>query len=182
MRLMDRWFNKKPPARASAPVSRADPSREDTRRQLLTMAVRDTLLKHGIPSHWISAEPVPAITSGRVPGMHLRLVVREWNPELLGYTVALQRAIQARLIRLDALSHSWMAGVSWKYDVVDDSTCPALPPPQHWNHARAPEAKPLPAPVPDPAPVLAPKLADCGPPAHLADHTDFRPTEPMGQR
>jgi hypothetical protein len=151
------------------------------------MAVRDTLLKHGIPSHWISAEPVPAITNGRVPGMHLRLVVREWNPELLAYTVALQRAIQARLIRLDALSHSWMAGVSWKYEVVDDSTCPALPPPQHWDRSRhavmiRPLAAPAPVPTRAPAPALAPTLVDRPMPAALADHTDFRPTEPMGQR
>jgi hypothetical protein len=176
MRLMDRWFNNKPPARPAPPVSRADPSRDDTRRQLLAMAVRDTLLKHGIPSHWISAEPVPALTGARVPGMHLRLVVREWNPDLLAYTVALQRAIQARLIRLDALSHSWMAGVSWKYEVVDDSTCPALPPPQHWDRSRTPMMKPLAVPAP-PVPVLAERVVS----AALADHMDFRPTEPMGQ-
>jgi hypothetical protein len=181
MRLMDRWFNKKPPVRPAPPVSRVDPSRDDTRRQLLAMAVRDTLIKHGIPSHWISVEPVPAATSARVPGMHLRLVVREWNPDLLAYTVALQRAIQARLIRLDALSHSWIAGVSWKYEVVDDSTCPALPPPQHWDRSRTPVMKPL-AAAPAPAAAAAPVPASRAMPAALADHIDFRPTEPMGQR
>lgn len=171
MRLIDRLFGRKP-ARppASRPARRTQPPREDRRHQLLAMAVRDTLLKHGIPFHWISPETVPALTASRVPGMHLRLVVREWRPELLMYTVALQRAIQVRLIRLDALSTSWLAGVSWRYDVVDDSTCPPLPPPNHWGVSRRVAAQPLPAPLPAPAPRELP--------AHAAG--DFRPTEPMG--
>lgn len=176
MGLMRGLFKGRPAAPPAAPpVSRRDLPREDTRRQLLTMAVRDTMLRHGIPAHWISAETVPTLIGNRVPGMHLRLVVREWNPELLAYTVALQRAIQARLIRLDALSSSWMAGVSWKYEVVDDSTCPALPPPEHWARSRIPVMMPLPAP----AAAVPPRRAERPVPAGAADPTDFRPTEPM---
>lgn len=139
-------------------------------------AVRDVLSKHGIPTHWLACEIVPGHTRDRTRGSHVRLVMREWQPTLLPYTVSIQRAILARLIRLDPLSPAWFAGVSWTYDVVDDSTCPALPPTHRWG--------------------LKPSKAQSNPlsgdrmkvqhkaPANRRPHeaADFRVTEPMQVR
>lgn len=177
MRPLHEWFRR---AESVLPrpedVSRLDPQRDETRRELTSLAVRDTLRKHGIPAHWINAETHSTLGASRVRGIHLRLVVREWEPRLLAYTIALQRAIQARLIRLDPLSTAWMTGISWKFDVVDDGTCPALPPARYWETVRESPIRPLAART------LLDRLVDSagGPSTEPSeDASDFRPTEPM---
>lgn len=147
----------------------ADPQVNDVRRGLLVLAVRDTLQKHGIPSGWISAEAHSAMTSSRIRGMHLRLVVREWQPSLLPYSIALQRAITARLMRLDPLAASWLAGVSWRYDVVDDSMCPGLPKVAAWGQSQ------------DQPPATVVSTTGASDPDLSAEDRvlDFRPTVPM---
>ena len=120
------WFRARPAPQTASP-SRIDPRREELRREVLNLATRDTLSKHGIPSHWITAEIQIAFTSSRQRGMHLRLVLREWRSDLIHYSFALQRAIRARIFCLDPLSAEWLTGISWKFDIVDESACPSLP-------------------------------------------------------
>ena len=102
MGLIDRWTNRPPRVNAHPPISVASQQlRDETRRELLTMAVRETLRKNGIPAHWFATEAVSTLTAARQRGMQLRLVFREWQPQMLAYTVALQRAIEGRLLRMD---------------------------------------------------------------------------------
>jgi hypothetical protein len=178
MPIIQYWFGKRAAAerqqRAPATVQQ-----EDTRRELLAMAVRDTLRKHGIPQHWIKAETFSAVSATKGRGMHLRLVVRVWRPDMLAYTVALQRAILVRLIRLDPLSSSWAAGISWRYEPVDDSTCPALPPAGFWNIQVAAEQPRKPLLGTDDRE----RTYRCGGRLAAVEHQgDFRPTEPMPAR
>lgn len=105
---------------------------DDGRRQLLAIAVRDTLRRHGIPSTWITLDPLPFSKPGRPRGMHVRLVIREWDSRLPPYMVALEREIASSVRRMDPLSSAWLAGVSWRFNLVDDQHCPKLPPPQSW--------------------------------------------------
>lgn len=171
MPSLSNWF-KRTAGSAAVRSTRpgVDPEVDKVRRGLFALAVRDSLQKHGIPHHWIAAETFTALTAGRVRGMHLRLVVREWQPDLLPYSVALQRAILARLMRLDPLSAGWVAGVSWRYDLVDDSTCPALSKMARWHEAG--QERPA-----------APRLLDVArakePPGGAGVQPDFRPTVPM---
>lgn len=150
--------------------------KEDSRRDLLRMAVRDTLSKHGIPSHWIAAEVQVTSGTGGNRGMHLRLVMREWHPELLIYAVSLQRAVQARLLRLDPLCAQWVTGVTWKFNLVDDSTCPPLPSARHWGAVPKHETRTF-----EPKAMLEQLLRDGrrGNANGGAEQHDFRPTEPM---
>lgn len=177
MGLFQQWFDKPAVAASrSASGTGSESARDETRRELLSLAVRDTLRKHGIPTHWISAETHSAMTGNRVRGMHLRLVVREWQPKLLAYTVALQKAVQARLIRLDPLAPSWIAGVSWRFEVVDEAPCPELPAAHYWQAAREEKAKPLGTRALLDA-LLSSREQN---PRGLAEgSSDFRPTEPM---
>jgi hypothetical protein len=149
--------------------------RDEIRRELLNLAVRETLRKHGIPQSWIQADMSSALTTRKLRGVHLRLLVREWQPELLTYTVGVQRAIQSRLLRLDPLSINWLAGISWQYHPVDDSTCPALPPAQYWAARRRPfyPRALANASLGDPGPVSTPPCRQ---------EQDFRITEPMPLR
>jgi hypothetical protein len=103
-------------------------TREQTQRQLLTMALRDTLKRNGMVPGWLTAEAVLGSDSGRGRGMHVQLVLREWEPDLLPYVVSLEHAFRTTLRRLDPLSPSWMLGITWRFEPNNPLTWPQLPP------------------------------------------------------
>ncbi len=137
----------------------------DARREVLAIAVRETLRRHGIPSYWITTETQSVVTRHGERGLQLRLVLREWEPRLLHYCVALQKAIRARVLRLDPQSIDWFGGATWKFDLIDDSRCPALPAGALWQ-----------AP---PRGVQAASADDEHAPSANDAEPDFCPTEPM---
>jgi hypothetical protein len=104
-------------------------TRERTRRELISMAVRDTLKKHELAAGCITVDALPGFTATKHRGMHIQLVFREWQPNLLSYVVALESAVKGRLQRLDPLSPSWITGVSWRFDPEDRAVWPKLPTP-----------------------------------------------------
>jgi hypothetical protein len=141
MNLIQRLLGRRPPSAAPATVPPTGPTpRDATRQELLSMAVRDTLRRHGIPQAWIAAQVTPALTARKERGSHLRLVARHWHPALASCVVALQKSVLARLNRLDPLSGEWLVGVSWKFDPADDTLCPALPAPEYWQQLQQQQA------------------------------------------
>lgn len=181
MGLMDRWMPRPRRVVAHAPVSVASQQqRDETRRELVAMAVRDTLRKNGIPAQWFATEMVSAMTPARERGVQLRLVLREWQPQLLAHAVSLQRAIEGKLRRMDPLSPGWLAGVTWKFELADDSACPPLPPPAYWQEqTRAPGAE-VPADARAKIEALWRKAEAALPRAEAP--VDFVPTQPMMPR
>lgn len=97
------------------------------------MAVRDVLRKHGIPPTWITANPQWSTVLRRERGVHLHLMIREWNPRMFPFMLAIERSVRARILRLDPLSSAWLQGVSWKFELVDESQCPAMPHAVWWQ-------------------------------------------------
>jgi hypothetical protein len=139
--IIRRLFGEKTVALRIKPAGKSAPERNATRRELLTMAVRDTLRKSGIPDHWIRTETLlGTLPNGRETGMHLRLVLTEWEPKLLTYTVALQNGVQSRMDRLDPLAKTWMTGISWRMAPPEGADCPELPAPDYWKEFVAPAA------------------------------------------
>jgi hypothetical protein len=61
-------------------------TRERTRRELISMAVRDTLKKHELAAGCITVDALPGFTATKHRGMHIQLVFREWQPNLLPWT------------------------------------------------------------------------------------------------
>lgn len=143
------------------------------------MAVRDTMRKHGIPPGWVAMEISASATTKKERGLHLRLVIKHWQPKFLEYTVALQRSVKARLLRLDPLAAAWMTGISWKVEIADESPCPELPSPTYWERlvaqsvAAAPQAEPAPAPR-----AVLERLLDSGD-RGSARGGEFAQTQPM---
>lgn len=128
MELVSRLFGRPPRQRDERELSRLQAaSREQSRRELIAMALRDTLRKHRLPEGCIAAEGLPASAVGGQRGLHLQLVFREWQPRLLAYVVALESAVKARLARLDPLSPSWITGVSWRFEPEDRTLWPQFP-------------------------------------------------------
>lgn len=128
MGLASLLFGKTAKQSSDSDASRlAAATREQTRRELITMAVRDTLKRHGLSADCITAEGLPSIVAGRHRGMQVQLVVKEWQPHLLSYVLALEAAFRSRLLRLDPLSSSWISGVSWRFEPKEPDRWPQLP-------------------------------------------------------
>lgn len=116
--------------------------------------------------------------------MHLRLILRD--ARLLPYAMEMQKTILARITRLDPLSPAWMAGISWRMDVAEDSSV-QLPAAGYWQ--RVISNPPVPATEAQAeAEVSTPALARAaldrlfGSADSNPDRADFGPTQPMEVR
>lgn len=113
------------------------------RRELLRVALRDTLNNHGIPPAWLGAETLVS-TSRAQRGIHWRLLIKRWEPQLLMHSVALQQSLIKRLMALDPKADSWLMGISWQFALPDESVCPPMP--QRFGVATAQPATAAPSP------------------------------------
>lgn len=111
--------------------------RDASRRGLLSRALNGTLVGHGMSPTWITGETLAGLTRAKHRGIHLRLVVRQWQPDLGNYLVALQKEILARLCSLDPLADEWLAGISWRFELGDESRCPAASQIPRWQGSAA---------------------------------------------
>lgn len=118
---------------ASSQSKSAASSQAGSRRELLRLVLRNTLNRHGIPTTWIGSEMLLATSRGREPGIHLRLLIRHWDPRLLSCAVALQNSLIVRLLAFDPLASSWLMGISWQFALPDEAACPPMPHPGSWT-------------------------------------------------
>lgn len=111
------------------------------RKDLLRVALREMVLRNGIPQGWISADMLRTSSKAGEGGMHMRFQVRHWEPRLMVHGPALEEDFTSRLLALDPDARSWLAGCSWQFALDDTSACPQLPQPGSWT---------MPAPQPNP--------------------------------
>lgn len=105
------------------------------RKDLLRVVLRTTLTRNGLPPSWIGAEALSASSRNREPGLHVRFVVRHWDERIMRHAPALQADFEQRLLTFDPLASQWLRGFSWRYDLPEQSVCPALPHPGSWTSA-----------------------------------------------
>lgn len=103
------------------------------RKDLLRVALRETLTRNGIPPNWVSADMLRTNTAKKESGMHVRFLVRHWEPRLMLHGVALEQDFTQRLLTLDPQAESWLMGFSWQFAMDDTTGCPPLPHPQEWT-------------------------------------------------
>lgn len=122
------------------PLSSIPPA--NMRRELLRLALRQSLSRNGIPVHWIGAEAV------EVPGpgnpIHVRLLVQHWDDRLPRLFLAFQEDFEQRLLAVEPLARTWLRGFSWQFQLVDATPHPRLPEPGSWLEARDPVSAPAP--------------------------------------
>jgi hypothetical protein len=114
--------------------SRNLPGQDNTsRRELLRLVLRDTLNRTGIPVSWIGADLLAATSRGREPGIHVRLLLKHWDPRLMLHGIAFENAFKKRVLTLDSGAERWLLGISWQYSLANESACPPMPHPGVWT-------------------------------------------------
>lgn len=104
-----------------------------TRKDLLRVVLREALFRNGIPAAWLAPEVLRTVHRGRDSGLHMRLVLRHWDPRLLQHAPSLERDVLARLQLLDPSAQNWFAGFSWQFGLADAEDLPPLPHPGTWT-------------------------------------------------
>lgn len=126
-----------------------------TRKDVLKLVLRECLSRNGIPQQWLTADLLRTTNTRREHGIHVRFLVRHWEPRLLVHGVALEREFADRLLMLDPQARDWLMGFSWQFAMEDSSACPPLPHPGAWT-APSPQAEgPLAAPETRPGDIIA---------------------------
>lgn len=123
-----------PPASTQFEASQMSPgSTNSVRKDLLKLALRDMLMRNGIPQAWVSADMLRTSSPRREPGLHVRFLVRRWEPRLMLHGPALEQEFTNRLLMLDPQAADWLMGFSWQFALDDTSECPPLPHPGAWT-------------------------------------------------
>ncbi len=103
----------------------------DIRRELLRVRTRNTLRLSGIPETWIEAQVLLEPSGGRT-FMHLRLVVRHWDPRLMRYAIAFQRVLMQEIERIDPQAAQWLLSIVWAFPPELEAPDLELPQPSAW--------------------------------------------------
>lgn len=132
-----------PPASTQFEASQMSPgSTNSVRKDLLKLALRDMLMRNGIPQAWVSADMLRTSSPRREPGLHVRFLVRRWEPRLMLHGPALEQEFTNRLLMLDPQAADWLMGFSWQFALDDASACPPLPHPGAWTAPQATAGQP----------------------------------------
>jgi hypothetical protein len=93
-----------------------------SRKQLLAIVLRETLLRNSIPVAWLGIEFFRTTdrSGTRTDGIHVRLMVRDGHPELPRSMVALERDFRRRVGLIDYRAPEWLQGVSWQFELPDE--------------------------------------------------------------
>ncbi|NML44972.1 hypothetical protein HHL11_14535 [Ramlibacter sp. G-1-2-2] len=115
----------------------ANTSQHGVRKEVLKVVMRETLHRNGIPESWLSADLLRTASPRREPGIHVRMLVKHWDPRILQHGVALEQEFYRRLLGMDPLAANWLMGFSWQFAMEDLSRCPPLPHPGSWTAPQA---------------------------------------------
>lgn len=111
-------------------------SQTQTRRELVRVLTRDTLRYCGIPDGWVECQVLVVNTRKNETHMHVRLVVRHWDEQLLRYTMAFERRLMAEVQRFEPQASEWLHSITWQFK-ADNYPYAEMPPPDTWSGAPA---------------------------------------------
>lgn len=125
------------------PPSILEGSENATRSQLAHVLLRDLLRRHGIPAPWMDMKMLVVSSISRGAGLHMRLIVKHWDPRLLHYAQALQVEVMADAVRFDPQASQWLHGISWQLEMADSCPYTTLPDKAFWLDETAKQAAPM---------------------------------------
>lgn len=152
MGLINRILGKdKEPPSASRPAEADDPTAVDQaparnvrRRDLVRIALRETMRHHGIPSDWIDCRTLSVLTRQHKSGMHVQFLVRKSDQQLLPFVHAFQEGFWREILRTDPRAKDWLFSVGWEFygQSVAQGFSP-MPAPNSWKDTGASEPAPV---------------------------------------
>lgn len=129
-------FRSKPAPRAETRTSTgAAISSAHLRREMVSMALRDTVNRHGIPKDWLHVDPLMVRGPRGDYHCYVRIHLRHWEPRLLAHASAFEASLVKRISLLDAGCSSWLRGVSWQLEASSGELPATMPPPSSWQDA-----------------------------------------------
>ena len=208
--FFNKLFGKPPPENLSKKpenlVTPEDETEHVAHYKMVQMVLRLLLRKHGIPGHWIELQELAVPGKVRGLGMHVRLILKYWDPNLVNHLQAFQTQFLADIKRYEPKHKEWLYGLSWQLET--GSSCPVatLPDKPFWtvpgrpaltpevgaaatetNPATSAATPPAPPAPPAPAPVDHTKLErvfadrdqELRRNAELGTSPDFQDTQPL---
>jgi hypothetical protein len=113
-------------------------SRNDPRRELVQVVLRDTMRKHGIPSDWIDCRTLAAVNRDQKSGVHVQFVVRKGDDQLLNYVHAFQESFREEIGKFDAQAAQWIFSVAWQFEGKATRNLSAMPEVGSWSNTGDP--------------------------------------------
>ena len=156
----------------------AQPKKNDIRVEMVRLALKSMMRRHGIPLHWIGCEIEPMAPSGDSDVLLIQLVLLKWNDALMCHAPELQKQFLTEIQFFDNSAQAANFLIVWKF--APDCGCPhdTLPDAGFWAtsaEAPVPLAQPVPvtslAAAAAPAVVLAPAASE--PPAAVLPAAKF---------
>jgi hypothetical protein len=89
------------------------------RKDVLQAGAARTAHAQRHPAKLVSADMLRTTSRKRGTGMHVRFLVRHWEPRLLQHGAALEQEFCQRLLALDPLAPNWLMGFSWQFALED---------------------------------------------------------------
>lgn len=90
-------------------------SRSSARRDLVKLALRNTMGKYGIPSDWMDCRTLSVASPDKKPGMHVLLTVHKADQHVLKYVQAFQENFRREVEGIDLQARQWLFSVSWEF-------------------------------------------------------------------
>src|SRR4051812_48439335 len=120
--------------------------REASRRELVKLVLRETMRRHAVPSDWIECRMLPVVNSKRKSGLHVQLIVKQGQGNLLRYIPAFQSGMMAEIEKFDARAWDWLLSISWQFAGITAHTGGELPGQDEWQASPSRPAAIAPSP------------------------------------
>jgi hypothetical protein len=109
-------------------------SRNAPRRDLVKLALRETMRKNGIPSDWMDCRALSVLTKSHKSGMHVQFLVRKGDHQLLDWVHAFQESFWDQVLRTDPTAKDWLFSVGWEFYGRSVQGFNVMPDPTSWKN------------------------------------------------
>ena len=114
----------------------------DVRRELIRVVLKNTLRLHGIAPEWLTCDVFSVPRAGGQDELHIQLVIKTWNEQLLRYAYAFEAQLRHELNRFDPSTDHSDCAVSWRFSSACRCPLQTMPEPAAWSKGQ-------PQPVPN---------------------------------
>ncbi len=104
-----------------------DASRSAVRKELVQVTLRETMRRHAVPSDWLEVRMLPVLSRSGKKGMHVQLVVKQGQSNLLTYIPAFQSSLMAEIEKFEPRAWDWLLSISWQFAGITSSSGGELP-------------------------------------------------------